>query len=189
MKPYTIDCLLFKQHNGRQKGGNMSDLILIRGPICAGKSTVVKELRRLLPEASAIDFDAFKLQLDNQQSSDWRRQAALRVALFMAFEVAARGRTMLVDIPSSKVELLKVYQQLAEEVGYRFKTFLLLPPLQTCLERNQHRPIPEACYRLEPALIESFWNETVFVPNELVFDTSIQSAKDVAGAIVKEVSR
>src|ERR1700740_2200290 len=77
-------------------------LIIIRGPIGAGKTSVVEALRDKLDGVSIIDFDAFKRQIDNAHSSDWRREIALDTALYLCGRLMKIGRLIIVDIHSSR---------------------------------------------------------------------------------------
>ena len=75
--------------------------MLIRGPIFAGKTTIAKLLRERLGEASKIDFDELKLQIDDRKSSIWRQELALKTSLFLTAELMKLNRTIIVDIHSS----------------------------------------------------------------------------------------
>ncbi len=163
----------------------MKQLILIRGPICAGKSTVVRILRGRLKKASHVDFDALKQQIDDSESSPWRQELALKASLFLTEKLMKLGRTIIIDIPSSKQNQYQAYRKLAEKNGYSLIPFLLRPPLKTCLERNRLKMRDK--YKIPDKKIKEYYRKTFPVPGELKFDTSKASSKMIASGILRSL--
>jgi len=158
-------------------------LVVIRGPICAGKSTTAEALRRLIPDASRVDFDAFKVQLDNRGSSVWRRKTAERLALFMTKLVMQEGKPLIIDFPSNNMYLYQWYEQMAFERKYQFFSFLVEASLDICQQRNRLRAIPGAAYRLSPDMIEDFWKGTIPIEGEPRFRSEEMTPEEIARQI------
>lgn len=141
------------------------ELIIIRGPVGAGKSSVVAELRKRISASSIVDFDSFKRQIDNGESSTWRREIAINTALFMTEQIMHQKRTIIIDIHSSQIDLMKRYIELANTMRYNVSSFLVYPALEVCLERAAKRIVPDINYEIDTNMIQRYWSETVFVNN------------------------
>ncbi len=163
---------------------DMRKIILIRGAIAAGKSSLVKELQRLLNDVSVIDMDAFKRMIDYKSPSLWRTSTAFNTALFLAEKLMLLDRTIVVDIHSSKEYQFLEYQALAKKNNYEMVSFLLYPPLQVCLERNRSRIITDVIYKITDDTVKEYWEELFKVEGEKVYDTSDFTPETVAKDIV-----
>lgn len=164
-----------------------TQLILIRGPIGAGKSSVVSALRKSLKAASAIDFDELKRQIDNTASSDWRREVALDTALYLCERLMKKKRLIIADIHSSHREQLDGFINLARQNGYKATSFLLNPPIATCIERAANRTVPGITYRIDKAMVEEYWHNTVYVAGETVFDDPEIPVSEIADEVIKQI--
>lgn len=162
-------------------------LIIIRGPVGAGKTSVVEELRKAIGNVSIIDFDAFKRQIDNSQSSEWRRQVALDTALYLCQKLMDEGRTIVVDIHASYPEQLNAYVELSRKNGYKEISYLLYPPIEHCIERANRRIVPDIEYAIDEAMINKYWSEVFFVEDEPVYDDPSMTAKDISSAIINSL--
>ncbi|HVO86464.1 MAG TPA: AAA family ATPase [Candidatus Binatia bacterium] len=164
--------------------------IAVRGPICAGKSSVIDELETYWPDTvSRVDIDVFKHQIDKTRSTEWRRDIALKSACFLVDELMDIDRTIISDIHSSRPEQYDAYAHLARANSYPFYSFLLYPPLQVCLARNKERIIPQVSYKISDLAIEQYWRDTYHIPGEEVFDTSVQEPSEIAATIFDKVTR
>lgn len=76
---------------------HLPKLVIIRGSVGAGKTSVVEALRRKLGDVSIIDFDAFKRQIDNTKSSAWRREIAVDTALYLCERIMQKKRDIIID--------------------------------------------------------------------------------------------
>ncbi|MDB5179078.1 MAG: hypothetical protein JWN01_1021 [Patescibacteria group bacterium] len=162
----------------------MKRLYLIRGPICAGKSSLVEELRRRVAGVSIVDIDSFKRQIDSEGSSDWRRELALEIGLFFARRLMEHNRTIVADIHSSSHEQHDGFVQAALATHYEVIQVLLEPPLEVCLERNCLRDIPDVSYTLSDEVVQKYWCNTYRAEGELVFDSSSMSTREIADSIL-----
>ncbi len=164
------------------------NLILIRGPICSGKTAVALALRDRLANASAVDYDAFKRMIDHRQSSDWRRAMALKTALFLAGLLLESGRIVIVDVHASYQDQYDSFQELAQKMDVHFHSLLLLPPLEVCLKRNHDRPMSDPVYNVEYLItdekVRQHWQSAIRIKDEPVFDSSVLSPGAIADSIL-----
>lgn len=167
----------------------MKRIILIRGPICAGKSTTVESLRSSLETCSLIDQDYLKRAIDNKGRSDWRSRIAFDTSLYLARLLMQEGRDILAEVHSSIPKQYDEYVRLAKENDYTLFSFLLCPPLEVCLQRNKARVVPDMYYTLSDEDIKNYWENVYEVEGEMVFDTSVVSVKDITEKIVSAIKR
>jgi len=159
----------------------MKRLILVRGSICAGKSTTSRLVRRALRDSSHVDFDVFKMLIDDEKSSEWRRDLAIKIGFSLASELMKLGRTIIVETHSRKY-YYKRLERLAKANGYKLTSFLLEPPLEVCLDRNRAKMRDK--YKISDNKIKRSWRETFYVPGEIKFDTSKSSPQKIANKII-----
>lgn len=164
-------------------------IIIIRGPICAGKTTTINLLKEKFTKASYIDFDSFKRAIDWTQPSDWRDKLAFKSALNLAEELMKRQRNILADIHSSKKYQYQAYKNLAAKYSYEFNSFLLYPPLHVCLCRNLNREIPDVKYSVTEQEIIDYWKNTFKIPAEDSFNTGTIKVEEIIDYIVKKVNK
>ncbi len=162
-------------------------LIVIRGPICAGKSSVVKELKKILPDSSHVAADALKRSIDWRKATKWRSQLAFKTACFLTTELMKLERNIITDIHASKINEYEYYQQLADTNGYQFFSFLINAPLEICLARNKSRDIPDVDYMISDQEITDYWQAAVNIENEPSFNSSKSSAAEIAAQIMAKI--
>lgn len=167
----------------------MSRIILIRGPICAGKSTTVESLRNSLEKCSLIDQDYLKRAIDNKGRSDWRSRIALDTSLYLARLLMREGRDIIAEIHSSVPKQYDEYEKLAKENDYTLFSFLLYPPLEVCLQRNKDRVVSDMWYKLSDEEIKEYWENIYKIEGETTFDTSVISVKAITEKIVNTVEK
>lgn len=167
----------------------MNKIILIRGPICAGKTTTVNLLRERLEDVSVIDVDAFKRAIDYTQASEWRDRLAFKTSLFLADNLMGLNRTIMADIHSNKEYQYDRYKELAERNNYRLFSFLLYPPLKVCQERNLNREIPDVLYKITDREIEEYWDKPFHIKGEPVIDSSIIKPSEVVEFILDNIRK
>ncbi|MFZ3031770.1 MAG: AAA family ATPase [Candidatus Moraniibacteriota bacterium] len=165
----------------------MKRLILIRGPICAGKSTTVDLLSGILDDCSVVDQDLLKRTIDKKKRSPWRSRIALDTALYLADLLMKEGRDIIADIHSAIPGQYDEYKKLAEKHQYQMFSFLLYPPLDVCLQRNRERVISDVWYQLGDDDIEKYWGKVYRVEGEAVFDTSVVATEDVVSEILRVI--
>ena len=164
-----------------------SKLVLIRGPICSGKSMVTRVLREKLDQASLADFDSIKQQIDFRASSNWRREIALRTAVFLAGELLNAERTVIAEVHSAFHEQYEAFKNVAEMHQRPFYSFLITAPMDVCLQRNRSRRIPDPWYAPGDAAVREHWEKTEHIAGEPEFDTSRQTVRDIVTSILDYV--
>ncbi len=165
----------------------MNRLILIRGPICAGKSTTASFLQNILKDCSLIDQDSLKRSIDKTQASEWRSNIAFNTTLYLAKLLMETNRDIIADIHSSKPNQYGAYKKLALENNYKLFSFLLYPPLNDCLRRNSVREIPDVHYKITDENIIKYWKNLFKIKNEHVFDTSVTNVEDIVKKILEVI--
>ena len=166
----------------------MNRLILIRGPISAGKSTTAANLQKVIGACSLIDQDSIKRAIDKEKSSDWRAKIALDTTLFLADLLMERGRDIVADIHSSIPRQYDEYKNLASKHGYQLFSFLLYPPLDVCLARNVVREIPDVQYKIADDDVKRYWENLYKVDGEIIFDTSVVEPDELVQKILKIIN-
>jgi predicted kinase len=162
-------------------------IIVIRGPICSGKSSIVELIKHKFYNSSLVDLDKFKVAIDFRKSSSWRRKAALKTALYLTHELIIFKRTIIIDIHGLKNQLLQ-FKRIALKNNYKFYSFLLYPPLKTCLERNKSRNIRDIKYKITDKMIKRYWKDVYRIKGEMVFDSSVLNQSQIAKSVVDFIS-
>jgi predicted kinase len=153
-------------------------LIVVRGPICSGKSAVAKILRDSIPNSSWVDYDLMKKMIDHSTSSSWRHKLAFHTAVSLVEDLMDAKRVIIMDVHASSVYQYTELKKLAEAHRYEFKSILLMPPLAICLRRSKMRaagPLPEKKVR-------EYWYSSLRIEDESVFDSSQLSPEEIAEA-------
>lgn len=167
----------------------MKKIILIRGPICAGKTTTVSLLKERLDDVSIIDMDAFKRAIDHTHASEWRDRLAFRSALSLADDLMKMDRTIVADIHSNKGYQYEGYRELANKNDYKLFSFLLYPPLRVCQKRNSERKIPGVRYKISNREIGDYWINPCKIEGEEVIDSSVFNPRQVLETILFDLNR
>ncbi|WP_370973978.1 AAA family ATPase [Amycolatopsis sp. cg9] len=113
-------------------------LVALLGAPGSGKTTW---RRRWLPVVPAVNLDENRALLSpfRCESDQAVTAAALHMAYTQAGAVLASGRQVLWDATSTDRASRMALQVLAAEHGATTAAFVLLPPLEVCLERNGRR--------------------------------------------------
>jgi predicted kinase len=160
-------------------------LIVLRGPICSGKSTVSRVLREQLRNSSVADFDAIKQQIDYRASSSWRRDIALRTAVYLAGELLQTDRNVIAEIHSAIPVEYDAFQQAASVHNCPFLSFLIMAPLDVCLQRNRDRAIRDVWYMPKDSEVIDYWNKTYTIPEEPQYDTTRKATDEIVLDILR----
>ncbi|MBS3094838.1 AAA family ATPase [Candidatus Pacearchaeota archaeon] len=163
----------------------MKRLILIRGPICAGKSTTARALLENLEESSLVDQDSIKRAIDYRMSSDWRDKIAFDTTLYLANLLMKEKRDIIADIHSSIHGQYESYKKLASKNNYNLFSFLLYPPLEVCQQRSRIREIPDIKYKITDEDVERYWKNPHKVLGETVFDSSVIKTEGIVKIILE----
>lgn len=159
-------------------------LIIIRGPIGAGKSSLIDAMRHSLQEVSVVEIDTIKKQIDITAAVPWRLEVAIDTALFLTQQLMSKERVIIVDIHSSRKEHLDKYVDLAKTNRYKATSFLLYPPLEVCKERFQKRLASGVKNNIDDTKLVKQWQDTVFVEDEVTFKDPQLSPDQIAAQII-----
>lgn len=164
----------------------MSELIVLRGPIGAGKTSIMQSIARQLPHCAKIEIDCLKRMLDTHESSDWRREIAFNAALYMTQQALVNGRSVVTETHSKRPEQQLQFRQLSDTIpGANYRSVLVRAPFSVCLERSQKRIVPDINYAIDTAMVAAYYGGLEPLPNELVVDTTELSAENAASMIVQ----
>jgi predicted kinase len=151
----------------------MSKLIIFRGPIGAGKTSLMQSLARILPDTSAIEIDALKRMFDSRASTDWRRKASFDTALYIAKYALASGRNVIAETHSKRPEQQECFSRLAQiNPGLIYTSVLVTAPLDICIKRSKKRVVPGIGYAIDESMIKSYYHGLKPLPGEVVIDTT-----------------
>jgi len=159
-------------------------IVIIRGPVGSGKTSVVEAIRSQMDDVSIVDFDSFKRQIDNSKSSSWRRELALEMAIILTKRLMESSRFIVADIHSSVPSQMKAFQGIADQMGYKLTSFLILPPLEVCFKRAEQRIVPDITYEIDRTMVECYWNQTYKIVGELEFTDPNSTPEHIARSIV-----
>jgi predicted kinase len=164
-------------------------LIVIRGPIAAGKSSVSRALHnRMADNASLVETDAIKRMIDPTRSSEWRRNVAHASAAFIIDQLLAVPRTGIIEAHTKYPEQLERLAVIAKHHDAPLVKVLLTAPLEVCQTRAADRPTPGLSYSIDQEMVADYYCNTEPRPGDLVFDTTTQSPDEISAHIFDHLS-
>ncbi len=167
----------------------MQHLVVLRGPIGAGKTSLMQEVSRQLPDCSAIEIDALKRIADPNKSSPWRRNVALETGAFMTRKLLETGRSVVTEAHARWGEQTELFREVSRQLsGVAFSSFLVYAPYDVCLERATARDVPDIAYAIDEAMISSYYVNLDPLPGETVVDTSVMDPAVAAQYIINSIS-
>ncbi len=159
-------------------------LIVVRGPIGVGKSSVAEALRQKASNpASTIEPDAIKRMLDPNESSEWRRRIAYDTSVFITERLLDVHRTAIVEMHTKYQNELKRYRLIAERYRVPLVNVLLIAPLETCQERAAQRTVPGITYAIDNEMVKNYYCNLEPLEGDLVFDTSAHNSEQIADQV------
>lgn len=141
-------------------------IILLCGPVGAGKTSIAERLAERLEDALIISSERFKRRVYERMLGEVRRRLG-------------RQRYLILDATFYKEAYRRSIKEL-ESKGERILTVLLECPLEICLERNRRREkaIPERAVRI-------IWREFERPETpDIRIDTSIFSVEEAVKTII-----
>jgi shikimate kinase len=170
-------------------------LILIDGPIGAGKSTVAKILHGKLKRTALVALDRVKWLVSDFDGSHKDLQLASDVGAAMAREYLLKGINVIVEKAFTRAEFVKSFLEDAVGNSKKHKIFVyqLDVPLAVAHRRVQERPFPLEVNR-KPSLSKIKRNQVNYAHFRYeaatrVFDTMKMSAEKIAREILKDVKK
>ena len=132
----------------------MPKIVIIRGAICTGKTTITHLLRKRLLHYALIEPDILKEMVDNGRSSLWRRKVAEKTILFLIAQLMEYRRNIIVALHSHSLLMYNLIKKLAHEYSYKSYPFLLVAPLEVVLIRSKNRGVPKMRYLIPKSKID-----------------------------------
>lgn len=166
----------------------MQNMIILRGPIGSGKTSLMHELRRQLIDCSAIELDALKRMADPSASSPWRRKVALETGVFLAGQLLRSGRSVVVETHTRWREQAERFRQATLGLpAVLFNNFLVLAPYEVCLARATARQVPGITYPIDEEMVSAYYVNLEPLPGEQLIDTTLYSPATAARHIIQTV--
>lgn len=164
-------------------------LIVIRGPIGVGKSSVSKATHELIADrASIVETDAIKRMLDPNESSDWRRDVAHASAAYIVEQLLKIPRTGIIEVHTKYPRELDRLADVAQRSGAPLLNVLLAAPLEVCQKRAASRQTPELGYAIDRQMVENYYCNTEPRPSDMVFDTTAMLPGEIAADIISNLN-
>jgi len=164
-------------------------LIVVRGPIGVGKSSVSKGLQRGLPHASFIETDVLKHMAGPDGSSPWRRRIAHDTSAFMVQQLLKVPRTAIIEVHTKYPEEVDRYAAMAADLSVPSVNVLLTAPLEVCRERTVNRPMPGVVYEPDYSLVDAYYCNLEPQPGDLVYDTTNLGATAIVADILNNIEQ
>lgn len=162
----------------------MSELIVVRGPIGVGKSSLSTALQKELSDSSFVETDVIKHMVGPDGSSPWRRNIAHDATGFIVEQLLQVPRTAIVEVHTKYPEEVDRYEAMAASLSAPLLNVLLTAPLEICRERTVGRPMPGISYEPDYGLIDAYYCNLDPRPGDLVYDTSTLNPPDIVADIV-----
>lgn len=166
----------------------MKKLIILTGPAGVGKNTIATEFAALVERCAIVDVDTIRQMLTKPHNAPWEGEEGKKQQILgakNAIELAENFLeddcdVMILDVVTN--ETAKRYREGSSDHG--LKIVLLLPSLQTILQRNANRS-PKIS---EQEIRELYtWQENLTDYDQKI-DNSELSAKDLAQRIYSQIT-
>lgn len=161
-----------------------TSLLVVRGPVGVGKSSVSSRLRDLVPACSLVEPDAIKRMIDPSGSSDWRRTVAHDSTAYIIEQLLRVPRTVVVEAHTKYPAELDRFAEIAERAPAQLVNILLTAPLEVCQERAAGRHVPGITYAIDEAMVRAYYCNMDPRPDDLVFDTVVMDPDAIARAVI-----
>lgn len=133
----------------------MPKLIAVSGPPGSGKTTICSIIRNHI-DISWPRVDALKLMVTDRESTEERRSLAHQVFDRFVEVLMDHRKDILLEIPLTYPDIMNIWVQ-AQERAYVVSGFMLLPPLEICVERHNRRHQPERRYKIPDEKIRNIY--------------------------------
>jgi predicted kinase len=164
-------------------------LIVIRGPIGAGKTSVSRATyERMADHASIVETDAIKRMIDPTSSSDWRRDIAHASAAFIIESLLQVPRTGIIEVHTKYPAELDKLRAIAERYDAPLISVLLTAPLETCQQRVASRLVPDIAYTIDREMVADYYCNLEPLPGDVAYDTTQMSPSDISSDIVSRLA-
>jgi predicted kinase len=163
-------------------------LVVVRGPIGVGKSSLSRALQQELPQSSFVETDVLKHMAGPDGSSPWRRGIAHETAAFMVGQLLRVPRTAIVEVHTKYPNEVDRYEAMATQLGTSLVNVLLTAPLEVCQARTVGRPMPGVTYEPDYSLIDAYYCNLEPRPGDLVYDTVALRPEAIVSDVMAKLS-
>ncbi|HPX94183.1 MAG TPA: ATP-binding protein [Candidatus Moranbacteria bacterium] len=118
-------------------------LMILDGPMGAGKSTVAKALHLQLDRTALLSWDDLKWMVNNLEDTAENKNLIVDIRLEMAKKFLSSGFNVIVEGGFSKKERLMPLLKLADELSAKCFKYFLTASEEILLKRALARPKPE----------------------------------------------
>jgi predicted kinase len=157
-------------------------LIILKGPVGAGKSTLGKALQGRLG-AAYLEVDAIKRVFPGGSSSI-RKMVGQQTALYQLRLLLQLGMPVIIEeMFRSTDDFYERVTGLAQQYGYACASFHLQCDEAKSLERNRERD-----YHVDEAVLRERRAVALPRPGDVVLDTSSLAAQEVLDAVLDHIA-
>ncbi len=166
-------------------------VIILEGPMGAGKTTIASILHPKLPRTALLSMDKIKWFLSDFERNNEDNGLISKVMLSMAKTFLEQGCNVLIEQGFWKKEYVEPYINLANEFRTDLHFYQLEAPIEVLRERAHVRPdtpgkIPLTKERIENNL--KTWKENRYDLGK-VFDTTEFSSEEVVKFILVDIKK
>ena len=158
----------------------MAKIIVIHGPMGSGKSTIVKELKRKLPDYVVVDRAYIKdtmLEDVKKNDSEFARKLSADAMFFMARRLLKKGYNLILQ----EIREPTVRNKLGESQD--IKSFYLYCSVEEAKKRDASRQSKQ-----RPGMVELMHKKHSYPDKaDVKIDTEKNSVKETVGIILKEI--
>ncbi|MFA5258496.1 MAG: AAA family ATPase [Candidatus Pacearchaeota archaeon] len=167
-------------------------LVIIDGPMGAGKSTVSKLIHKKIKYSALLSLDRIKHIISGVKVDDLEHlQLASEIGAVMTKEYLKRGKNVIVEKAFTKEEYLKDF---LKQVNYQHSEIFIYQieaPLKLRIERVKGRDSPEGI-KTKPTLKKIKKNHENYnnfkYKNAKIFDSSRLTAIQIVNQILKDLN-
>ncbi len=166
-------------------------LVIIEGPMGAGKTTIGNFLRKDLKRTAILSTDMIKYFLTDFERGERDNAITAAVLLSMCREYARQGINIVLAQGFWNKEFVVPYKKLAEEYGMKFFGYELEAPKEFLMERVKNRPRSE--FAKTPLTDEIIlrnlknWEDNRYHLGK-VFDVTKMNSEEIAKVILKDLT-
>ncbi len=117
---------------------NSQTLVVLRGGVATGKTTVAEKLRNEIENVAWVHVDKLKSSFPGYPQSEFAELHEANLLLTEYF--IKKGNSVVVDSVFKKISWIDQYKELAEKHGLNFVVFELFVDPKVGIERDQQRP-------------------------------------------------
>lgn len=160
-------------------------IIIIDGPMGAGKTTVAKILHLKLDQTALLIWDEMKWLVNGLENTPEDKNLITEIRFDIAKRFLSSGINVIVEGGFSKKERLDLYLKLAKEQNLNLLGYYFSAPEEILLERALDRPKPDT--EKEKISKENILENIKNYPNKEESFETIETNSVEVGDIIREI--